>query len=620
MIEKKVLQLLDAIQQVAARVDETQNPKIRLSLNAYADALTQGRLSELESCAEQVLAQHAFGSVDIMLHSVDVLLQLGLPKAAGRLGWVWGRQLRDRSQFPYRLVESLLTAGRWAQADVLYDIACQLDPSDADSFHNRGYALERLGRNLEAVGCYGRAVALRPGFFTAHCNLGNALFNLNRLDDAIACYQQAMRIRPDYVAAGNNLANAYAQRKEPHKSIPLLQALVAANPEYPDALNNLGFALQKLGRHAEALPYLQKAVAAKPDYAEAFNNLGHTLHKLSRYQDALAAFERAMALRADYAEAYWNRGLVKLLLADASGWSDMEWRWRRSSYQAYPSTRDSRPWRGEDLRGRSIVVTVEQGFGDMFQLSRYLLPLLQSAARVTFAAPRVIHRLLSTLSPDLKLVGALSETGDHDFHTTLFSLPRLLSFQFNAVYAPVPYLRAEPQLVARWRQRIGTHGFKVGISWQGNPAGDVDIGRSMPLRELTRLASVPGVRLISIQVQHGLEQLAELGNSAPIETLAHFNQGADGFLDTAAVMHCLDLVITTDSAPAHLAGALGVPVWTLVMKVPDWRWLLDRDDSPWYPTMKVFRQRMDGDWAEVVDRVSGALQQQVAASEGQYTL
>jgi len=318
----------------------------------------------------------------------------------------------------------------------------------------------------------------------------------------------------------------------------------------------------------------------------------------------LASFEQAIGHRPDFADSYWNRGLIRLLLGDMpGGWKDLEWRWRRKDYQQNPGPRDSCEWTGEDLSGHSITVFVEQGFGDMIQFCRYLLQLLESGADVTFAAPRIIHRLISTLSPRLKLRHTLMTDQPTEYYCNLFSLPNVFGTRLDTIPEPVPYLRAEPERIAQWRKRIGAEGFRIAVSWQGNPAGDVDIGRSMPLAMLAPLAEIPGVLLISIQFQHGLEQLEHLPPGMRLEVFDDFNTGPDGFVDTAAVMQCVDLVLTTDSAPAHLAGALGVQVWTLLMEVPDWRWLMSCRDSPWYPSMRLYRQYAPGDWVGVVEEV-----------------
>jgi Tfp pilus assembly protein PilF len=509
----------------------------------------------------------------------------------------------------------LMSAGRFAEAVSVYDHVLLAGPLQAEAFHNRGYALERLGQLPLALGNYARAITLQPDFAEAYCNRGNVLFSQKRYDLALADYDTAIRLRPDYAAPRNNKGNLLVTLKRYTEAIDELNGLLIMHPDYAEGHNNLGFAHQKLGRHAEALACFERSLALQPDYAEAHNNRGHSLHKLRRFDDALASFERAMALRPNYFDAMWNRGLVRLLTGQMpEGWHDIESRWRREGYQSYPAPRDSLPWQGEDLSGQSIAVFVEQGYGDMFMLCRYLLTLIEAGADVTFAAPRVIHRLLSTLSPKLRLQHTVHAGDPARYHCTLFSLPAVMGTRLETIPVTVPYLAAEPALVEAWRARIGTHGLRVAISWQGNPAGDVDIGRSLPLAALAPLAKVPGVRLISIQHQHGLDQLKQLPEGMVVETLDNFNTGEDGFVDTAAVMQCVDLVITTDSAPAHLAGALGVPVWTLLMEVPDWRWLMDRDDSPWYPNMRLFRQQTAYGWGAVVQQLATELTRMAAGA------
>jgi Flp pilus assembly protein TadD len=504
--------------------------------------------------------------------------------------------------------------GMFSNAISIYDQVLSVDALDADAFHNRGFALEKLGKLNEALGNYSRAITLKPHYAEAYCNRGNVLFSMNRHQDAIVDYEKAILIRPDYAAAYNNKANALVTLKQYAKALIFLNRAIALSPKYVEAYNNLGYAYQKMGQHEKALKNFDRALTLDSSYAEAHNNLGHSLHKLCRFEEALASYEQAIKLRPNYAEAIWNRGLIRLLLGDMpGGWHDIEWRWMRSNYQNYPAAKDCPKWNGEPLSGRSITVYVEQGFGDMFMLCRYLLLLVETGAEVTFAAPKVIHRLLTSLSPKLKLLNNYFTGSVTDYHCTLFSLPAVLNTQLNNIPNNVPYLKAEPELVEKWKKRIGEHGFRIGISWQGNPAGDVDFGRSMPLAALAPLASIPGIRLISIQVQNGLEQLNSFPPEMSVEVLEGFNEGADGFVDTAAVMQNLDLILTTDSAPAHLAGALGVPVWTMLMEVPDWRWMMDRTDSPWYPSMRLFRQPHAGDWESVVEAVRVALIEQVSS-------
>lgn len=509
--------------------------------------------------------------------------------------------------------EMLMRAGRFASAIPVYDNALLRDPTNADAFHNRGYSHEKCGNFQAAIGNYTRAILLKKHYAQAHNNRGNAFFAMGRIESALADYDSAIAADAAYAPAYSNKGNALVTLKKYDEALVALNKALELDSTSSTVLNNMAFALQKQGEYSRALVYLDRAIAHDPNFAEAYNNRGHSLHKLERFHEALDNFQQAITLKHDYAEATWNRALVRLLLGDMSGgWQDLETRWARKTYQVHPAPRDIPRWGGEDLGGRSITVYVEQGFGDMIQMSRYLLPMIESGAQVTFAAPRIIHRLMTTLSPQLKLQNSYQSETISDYSTTIFSLPGLFRTTTDNVPAPVPYLHAEADLISKWRKKIGTHGFKIAISWQGNPSGDVDIGRSIPLENLGILSELPGVRLISIQYEHGLDQLADVKERFQIEELADFNTGRDGFIDTAAVMKCVDLVLTTDSAPAHLAGALGVPVWVMLMQVPDWRWMTTRADSPWYPTMRLFRQSQNGDWDSVIEDVKEELGRVVA--------
>ena len=246
--------------------------------------------------------------------------------------------------------------------------------------------------------------------------------------------------------------------------------------------------------------------------------------------------------------------------------------------------------------------------GDLIQFARFLPLLARRGAKVTFGAPANIIRLLQPLSTQIELLGSLKSDKVYDFQCALMSLPLWFGTDLNSIPDQIPYLKPEADLAARWKRRIGDQGFKIGIAWQGNPAGKIDRGRSYPLSELVPLARIPGVRLISLQKYHGLDQLAHLPSDVTVETLGDdFDSGQDAFIDTAAVMSHLDLIITLDSSIAHLAGALGCRTWVALKYVPDWRWLLDRDDSPWYPSLRLFRQETDGDWKSVFSRMAKEL-------------
>ncbi|MEP9387755.1 tetratricopeptide repeat protein [Mesorhizobium sp. KR9-304] len=511
------------------------------------------------------------------------------------------------------LILSLMSQGKFQEALGLLDQVLFSDPLDADSFNKRGYVLQQFDRHADAIGNFSRALLLQPNFPEALNNRGNSLKALDRHEEAIWDYDQAILQRPDYILPYGNRSLSLFQLKRFDEAIESCERALSLDKKFTNALINKGLILQKVGRFDESIDFFEQALGIESGNTTAINNLAYSLQQVQRFDESLACYQKVTMLRPDYPEAIWNRGLHKLLRGDMpSGWSDMEWRWRCKEFTKRPGQAGIPEWRGENLNGSSIAIFTEQGFGDLFQFCRYLPKLADAGARVTIVVPTLVHRLLLTLDPRLKVVSPGKYLTGIDFQCTLLSLPDRFRTDLSTIPAEVPYLRAEDALVAEWRKILSTKGFKVGIAWQGNPSGFVDLGRSIPLRELVPLSEIEGVQLISLQFQHGLEQIQALAKPGALRVLPGFNERADGFIDTAAVMKCLDLVITTDTAPAHLAGALNVPVWVLLKSVPDWRWLLDRSDSPWYPSMRLFRQKERGDWRGVVEEVMTSLAAEVA--------
>jgi hypothetical protein len=299
-----------------------------------------------------------------------------------------------------------------------------------------------------------------------------------------------------------------------------------------------------------------------------------------------------------------------------AGWAGYERRWNVKGAPLRKLDASHREWKGEDIQGKRVIVYEEQGLGDVIQFSRFLTRLSLLGASVTFLVRASLHRLLQPFTSTIRLADTPPLGESFDFQCALLSLPAVLGTTLDAIPAAVPYLIPEAPLVAGWRQRLGDHGLKIGICWQGSPFAKVDngYGRSVPLRCFRPIAIAPGVRLISLQKNHGLEQLSGLPAGMRIENLgAEFDSGRDAFIDTAAVMSCLDLIVTSDTSVAHLAGALGRPVWVVLKHAPEWRWLLDRSDSPWYPTMKLYRQDVGDDWDEVFERVAADVAKSAAA-------
>ena len=379
------------------------------------------------------------------------------------------------------------------------------------------------------------------------------------------------------------------------ESLAALDQVIALKPDYAEAFNNRGNVLQDLGRLDDAVASYRRAIALKPDYPFAFNNLAGAFRLLKQVEPAIAAYDKALALRPDYPAAMSNRGQCKLLLGRmAEGWPDYESRLQLQGFHENPIP-DFPEWRGESLSGRTILVYAEQGLGDVIQFSRYLPHLAEQAAEITLLAPANLIGLLRGLRGNVHLTTSLVPGERFDCRCALMSLPYRFGTDLATIPSAVPYLSADPDRVHRWRRKTGEEGFRIGLCWQGKPG--TGMGRSFPLQQAQPLSDIPGVRLISLQKDNGTEQLERLPRDMRVETLgAEFDNGPDAFLDAAAVIDGLDLVISCDTAIAHLAGALARPTWVAMKYVPDWRWLLDRADSPWYPTMRLFRQRKPDDW------------------------
>ena len=501
----------------------------------------------------------------------------------------------------------------------LIDKALALKPDFAEALNNRGNALLELRRLDEALASFDKALALKPDFAEALNNRGNALQGLKRLDEALASFDKALALKPDYAEAHYNRGNALLELKRLDEALASFDKALALKPDFAEALANRGNALKGLKRLDEALASFDKALAFRPDDAEALYNRGNTLRELKRLDEALASFDMALALEPDFAEANFNRALLVLLKGRlAAGWPGYESRWGQKHAPTPKLGAQFPNWRGENLSGKKIVVFEEQGLGDVIQFSRYLNLLAGLDAQVTFLTRPALVGLMQSFAESVRVLSDYPAGETFDCQSALLSLPLAFGTTLETIPASIPYLRAEPERVRKWRERLGEQGFKVGIAWQGGKAGTIDIGRSFALAEFSGLGRVPGVRLISLQKNGDVEQIRQAPEGVTVQTLGDdYDAGDDAFLDAAAVMENLDLVISSDTSIAHLAGALGRPVWVALKHVPDWRWMLDRQDSPWYPTMRLFRQKRRDDWRGVFSDIEVALRQLIGAEPRQ---
>jgi tetratricopeptide (TPR) repeat protein len=517
------------------------------------------------------------------------------------------------------LAHALQKQNRLAEAVSHFGEAVRLKPHDAKAHFEHAAALALLGQTDAAMAAYRETLRLKPDSAEACVNLATLCVQRKQLDEAVDWFRSAIQLRPHFAEAYLNLGCALTQQKKLAEAAASLEAAIRLKPKLAEAYNNLGIVQAEEGRFADAEVNYRQALALRADNAEALYNLGIALLKQKMVASALEHFERALELRPDYAEAHHNRAAALLLSENFSeGFGEYEWRFRSRDY---PGFRPRWPlWDGSPLAGRTVVLVAEQGLGDTLQFIRYAAVLKRNgAATVVVECPAVLHPILArTPGVDQWISPATSPdspTPAADCCAPLLSLPHLLQTDHDTIPADVPYVFADPQLESDWHARLaGREGFKIGIVWQGNPNCPGDALRSIALSHFAPLAEVAGVTLVNLQKGPGVEQLTDVAEPWGILDFGEAVDSTAGpFMDTAAIMKNLDLVITSDTAAAHLAGALGVEVWLAVPFVPDWRWLLEGDDSPWYPTMRLFRQSEWNDWPGVFRRMAGQLEALVSA-------
>jgi len=510
----------------------------------------------------------------------------------------------------YAAAVALWREQRRDEAIKLIDEALGLRPDFADALCMGGYMLSEYGQPQSAMRFYRRALELDASLVIAHVNLGKLLFGAGQFTEALASFAAATRLAPADPDAWCSRAGASRELGRLEESVEAAERALKLRHDFPEAAINLGNALLKLDRSEEALDAYLRASAPGSCLAKALLGQGLALRSLGRFSEAMTAFEKAEALGSR--EAVAGKGCLMLTLGDfEQGLEGYEARWLagRSLGEALGTRFPS--WKGPGRRGERVLVLNDHGLGDTIQFFRYLPLMAAAGVETTFVCPPRVRRLLSSKAK-VRFADSPPSAEPFDAQIAISSLPRAFGTRLETIPAAVPYLSAEPALREKWLKRIGAEDFKVGIVWQGNPDPEADRGRSMPLTAIAPLAAIAGVRLISLQKGFGEQQLANLPPSFQVETLgADFDAGADAFVDTAATMACLDLVVTCDTSVAHLAGALAVPVWVALKRDAEWRWLIERADSPWYPTMRLFRQLYRGVWSNVFEAMAGELAQLV---------
>lgn len=564
----------------------------------------------------------------VALRPDDAGLQLNLGNALKALGRLDGAIERFRNalslapEFPlahYNLGNAYALAGRHADAVDAFERSLRLQPNDASTYNNLGNALHAIGRSDEAIAAFSRALALRPGHAGAHNNLGMALAALGRPDEAIDQFRAALAAQPNYVAAHFNLGNTLDAVGRHVQACAAFEAALALQSAFPPALLGLGNALAAQGRHAEAVPRFERAVGLDPQLALAWLGLGNAHHALGAHDAALRAFDQALRLRPDLASAQLNRALTLLTLGDlARGLPAYESRLAIASGAAADAgTAVDTPalprWRGEPIGERTLLIEAEQGFGDTLQFLRFVPLACERASRVVLTVQRELAPLVAPLAKDWRI--ALTIAGETrpkaDLHCPLLSLPLALGTTLDTLPPARRYVDVPPAYRRRWRGSLGGHAkIKIGLAWSGRIQAQEN--RAMPVATLAPLFALKGIDWLVLQPNLSDDDENALDTLARTASIHRFGTRISDFADTAAIVDRLDAIVSIDTSIAHLAGALGKPLWLMLPFAADWRWFTNTDRSPWYPNARLVRQPSPGQWAPVVEAVAQALSRELS--------
>lgn len=494
--------------------------------------------------------------------------------------------------------------GQLRKAAVIYERILSSNPRHSEALHLLGVVAYQLGNHALAIELISQSIDINPTLAGAHSNLGNVLKDVNRLDEALASYDTAIALKADYAGAHYNRGLALKRLKRLDEAIASYDRAIALRADYAEAYNNRGNALRDLNRLEEALDSYDRAIALRVDDSEAHNNRGLVLKDLMRLEEALLSHDRAIVLKQEFADAHLNKSLLILLRGDLiSGWTLYEWRWKKRGIEPFRREFPEPLWVGDEpLTGRTILLHAEQGLGDTIQFCRYAQLVKQLGARVILEAPEALVDLLGSVNG----IDALIKKGDplpaFDFHCPLLSLPLAFKTDLQSIPCDVPYLKSSEEFRGLWAERLGPkRRARVGLTWSGNKNYTGDRNRSMALAEL--LPWLPdNCEYYCLQ-----KDVRDSDMELLLRSEIKFYGDELTFPQAAALIDLMDVVVSTDTSIPHLAAALGKPTWLMLPFVPDWRWMLDREESPWYPSIRLYRQAEDRRWAGVLSRISAEL-------------
>ncbi|MFB2833840.1 tetratricopeptide repeat protein [Floridanema evergladense] len=504
-----------------------------------------------------------------------------------------------------------LEAGKYEQAERIYLQIIEQVPDRAIAYKNLGNVALHQGKLVEAIAYYQKGIELEPNEAITYYHLAIAFHQLDRLEEAIACYREFLGFNPNDPITLNNLGNALQRQGKFAEAIDCYQKSLALDDTNALAYNNLGTAFNSQGNLAAALACFEQGLILEPNNAESHYNLATFYQEQRLYEKALACCDRAIEINPNYADAYWTRSLILLRLGDYKrGFIEYEWRWQRKENK--PRTLSKHIWDGANLAGKTILLQAEQGMGDLIQFIRYVPLLVKLEGCVVVECHPPLVRLLKSVTDIKKVVAIGDRLPEFDVYIPLLSLPRILGTTLETIPAEIPYLKPW-ESVSLKLEIPSSNCLKVGLVWAGNPEHPSDRQRSCSLQDFLPILNLQNIVFYSLQ--KGVKS-AEINEISCPTNLLDLSSKINDFADTSAVISQLDLVITVDTSVAHLAGALGKRVWVLLCYNADWRWLTEREDSPWYPTMRLFRQNRRGDWQELIERLAQSLQELATNKQG----
>jgi len=496
-----------------------------------------------------------------------------------------------------------LADGKFVEAEQICQQILSRDPGSAEALRLLGSIYGQTRRTAQAVEAFQRCVALHPDDGAAHMMLGISLQALNQTDAAISHLVRAVELMPHSSQTHYNLGKMLRDQKRHEEAAEQFQQSLTLQPGFPPALNNLANTLRDLGRSDEAIPLYKQSLAARPNHAITLHNLGLAYRDLQMPDDAMRCFDTALAYDSAHHECRMSRAMLLIQQGHLlPGWREYE---SRFDVPRAKPRRDFGPaWDGQNPEGQTLLLYAEQGFGDAIQFSRYATLLAEQHATVIVHCQPELRELFQSLRGVDQILSDDDELPKFDASRGMMSMPLVFGTTLETVPNEMPYLRADQAKVRRWRRIIEPGGIRVGLAWAGAAGYGNDRQRSLTLEQLSPILRTPDMQFFSLQKGDATGQIAQLPEALrPLDLSAELNT----FADTAAAIENLDLVISVDTAVAHLAGALDKPAWTMIPFAPDWRWMNDREDTPWYPTMRLFRQRERGKWGDVIGRIAEVL-------------